>query len=474
MPDFTQYVPPGVYVEESLSTVVNVTGVRSAVVALVGPAVGYRTATESLSFTDEEPIPLGNLGIDILSVEVRSVGGSLFDVTDDYILTVSDGEDGTPETPDDVVSIEWVEEGDIEAGQTVYVSYNYTDPSYYEVQRYADFDNVQDAYGPALDIETGEIVSPLSFAAKIAYENGANQLVLVATPTVLDPSDFVTAYAKIAPLQDVSLVVPLPVEIDDVSSVVSGLINHTTQTFDDGNFRIGILGVERSVITDPADIASGASSSRVVLAWPNRLHYYHGYTNQTVEVAGYYLAAAYAGRLVSLQSQVPLTKKRVFGFSGFPASVAQTMSRANKDQWSQSGVTVTEINRQNQLVVRHGVTTATNNQQSREISLVRARDTLVTLIQETMDSSALVGSYITGDTVGRVKGIVGGVLERAVGTEVIVSYRELKARQLAGNPSVIEVKFQYMPAYPLNYIVVVFSINTETGQTAVLPQATGI
>src|SRR5690606_23748847 len=108
-----------------------------------------------------------------------------------------------------------------------------------------------------------------------------------------------------------------------------------------------------TVTDDPTVLAAAALSSRVMVAWPNKLHYFDGYNNQTVEIGGHYLAAAYAGRMISLQPQVPLTRKRIFGFSGIPNSVLQTMSRSNKDAWSSGGVAVTEINRAGQMVVRH-------------------------------------------------------------------------------------------------------------------------
>ena len=47
MPDFVnQYLPPGVYVEEETTSLVNVVGSAPASPGIYGPAVGYRTYTE--------------------------------------------------------------------------------------------------------------------------------------------------------------------------------------------------------------------------------------------------------------------------------------------------------------------------------------------------------------------------------------------------------------------------------------------
>lgn len=476
MVDFSQYQPPGVYIEEELASSVNVVGARPAITAIVGPARGHRLFTETVSLQEGGSAPLTQTGVDTNSIVVTDSGGNTYEVGVHYTVS-TDGEG--------VTSIEGIfadsesesgseSEGDFLTPGSYTVSYEYTDADYHNPARFTDFDDVQDAYGPPLDLDTGDILSPLSFAAKFAFENGARELLLCATTgssSSTNSSELNAAYEKIQSLHYVNLVVPLPVGIEnnDIDTVINGLRSHVENASAEGFFRLGVIGTDTAVTTDP-DALADVSSSRVVLAYPNRLHYFHGFANLTLEVSGYYLAAAYAGRISSLRAHEPLTKKRIYGFSGFPASVLQTMTRANKNQWSSAGVAVTELTRQNTLVVRHGVATDVSSSQSKEISLTRARDALVTLLQETLDNANLIGSYIDDDTPGRVKGIVGGVLESAVSQDTIVSYNGLKVRQLTGDPSVIEVKFQYVPAYPLNYIVISFSVNTETGETTLLDQ----
>lgn len=493
MPDFNIYQPPGVFVEESLNPIINAIGLRPGVMALVGPSRGYRLGTETVTF-DEEPdsetlAELSVFGIDEDTIEVRALDGTLFVLDTHYEITAEVAD--TTAVQINRIDYEPEESGapedQIAEGETVIVSYQYTDDEYAEAQRFDDFDDVQDFFGPAFDAENGTILSPLSFAARFAFANGAREIVCVSSGAhvvggAVEPSALESAYGKIATIQDVSIVVPLPVNVlatlsdpANLGVIIEDLETHCENASSDGYFRMGLVGAETTVTESPTALAAVVNSRRVVLAWPNRLQYFNGFTNQTIEIGGYYLASAYAGRLISIQSQVPLTRKRVYGFSGIPSEVLSAMTRSTKDAWSSGGVAVTEPNRQGQLIVRHGVTTATSGGiQTREISLVRARDTLVGLLQETVDGSGLVGSYIDDDTPGRVKGVVAGALELAVSNGTVVSYLDLKARQLAGDPSVIEVKFQYKPSYPLNYIVISFSINTTSGETTLLDQATGV
>jgi hypothetical protein len=163
----------------------------------------------------------------------------------------------------------------------------------------------------------------------------------------------------------------------------------------------------------------------------------------------------------------------VRGFAGIPATLLQTMTVALKNTWSKAGVAVTEANRQGNLVVRHGVTTAGAGavESDRELSLVRAKDALVDLVSRTSDGSGLIGTPITTQTVPLVKGMMAGVLDTSVRSNIILAYSGLSVAQQTGDPTVILVTFQYVPAYPLNYIQIQFSINTVTGETTTINPA---
>lgn len=471
MVDFTTYQPPSVFVEEDLSTLVSVAGVQPTVVALVGPGRGYRLGSETIIIPDTDPLTLIPTGVDQSTVVVAGTDGTVYTITTDYTLQLDPADN-------DYTQILREGTGAIVADQTLFITYQYTELDYYEPIRVFDFDDVVDAFGPPLDLTTGDILSPLTFAAKIAFNNGARELILVATigdaGVDVQVSELVSAYVKLEAVFDVSVIVPLPVGITgsdaspgDTYTVGQDLQTHVEAMNDEDLFRIGIVGYEFNVTILPVTASGNFSSKRMVLAWPPAFRFYHGFSNTTHTISGYYLAVAYAGRLANNPIQEPLTKKRVNGFNGIPAATLATMTNTAKNSWSSGGVAVTELTRGGVLQIRHGVTTDMSSSNTREISLVRARDSLIELVQSSVDGAGLVGTWIDGDTPGQVKSVVAGALEAAVTSDLIVAYNDLKARQLTGDPSVIEVKFQYKPAYPLNYIVISFSINTETGETTV-------
>jgi hypothetical protein len=480
--DFSQYQPPGVYIQETPNAGVSVVGVQPTVVAIIGPALGYRSATETVVLHGTTPLLLQHLGIDPTTVVVANAAGTPYVVTTDYTTTVGGGADAnTATTPDNTLTVQRAGSGGISDGATVYVSYRYADTDYYAPYQSSDFNAIQAKYGNPIDPTSGAIVSPLSLAAQTAFNNGANQLVLVATPTAtVTRTQLASAYTQLGGIPNVNVIVPLTVGLTGTAIAPGDVINVATDLaialdtrFANGMNTVGIVGYETTVTVLPDVIASGVADERVVVAWPNQLSFFNGFTNSTITVGGYYLAAAYGGLITSLPVQMPLTKKSVRGFAGIPATLLQTMTMALKNTWSKAGVAVTEANRQGNLIIRHGVTTAGAGavESERELSLVRAKDALVDLISRTADGSGLIGTPITVQTVPQVKGLMSGVLETAVSSNIIFKYSGLAVAQQTGDPTVILVTFQYVPAYPLNYIQIQFSINTVTGETTTINPA---
>ncbi len=475
MTDFSTYQPPGVYVEEIVPPLVSTVGIIPSVIALVGPAVGYREHTDTVVLTGTAASDLSQHGINpTTGFVVMDASGTVYD-TDDYDLVVGGGADanvGT--TQDNTLTIARSGGSTITDGATVYVSYRFTDETFFNPLVANDFDDVRDAYGPPFNEDTGAIISPLSLAARIAFENGAVQVVCVPTTgaaNAVTRGQLTAAYDKLTAFFNVNIVVPITIGLTgtpgspgDTLNIGNDLKAFLDSEAREGNFRIGILGYETTVTVDPIVAATDFASSRIVLAWPNRMSYYNGYTNATIEVGGYYLAAAYAGRFAAQEPQMPLTKKQIRGFAGIAPTVLTTMTKAQRDTWSDGGIAVTELARDGRLIVRHGTSTDRSNVHTREVSLTRAKDAMVRLVQDTTDGNGLIGTPIEEDTPGRVKGIVTGALETAKASGLIIDYLNVKVRQRSLDPSIIEVKFEYRPAYPLNYIIVSFSINTTTGE----------
>lgn len=492
MVDFTKYLPPGVYVDAGSTPTIAPVGVVPTVVCLIGQGVGYHTFTETVSFASGNSVQLTKKGINPSSLKVTgyvadpNVSGQSIPKT--FLPDIP----GSPGTPRDYSVTQDVSGGVINSVSTlvrttsgtisltypqVQVTYQYTDSDYYALHGFTDFTSFQAAYGPALDPVSGAIVSPLSLAAQIALMNGANQIYAIA----LDGSgtiqqQFADAYTLLsASNNNVNLVVPLWDTVTDgtaLAGMLQTLNAALTADANNGVLRTAIVGLDSAYAgsaTAVATLATGVASQRIVLPWPNQLSFFNGYTNSTVTVDGFYLAAALAGQAASRQPQVPLTRKLPQGFTGFPATVQSGLTRTVKDQLAVAGVCVVEVDRNAQLSVRQGLTTNyAGGVLTREISLVRAQDALYTLVQNNLEAAALIGQPVTSGTPLQVKSIVAGALETAKSAGLIVDYSNLAVRQQTppnGDPTVIDVQFAYKPSYPLNYVLVGFTVDTSTGDT---------
>jgi hypothetical protein len=71
----------------------------------------------------------------------------------------------------------------IQSGETVLVSYDYVDQFYFEPTLFSDYDDIVAKYGPPFDAD-GNISSKLSFAARLAFQNGASEIVLLASEDI--------------------------------------------------------------------------------------------------------------------------------------------------------------------------------------------------------------------------------------------------------------------------------------------------
>lgn len=478
MVDFRSgYIPPGVYVSADSSAVATAVGATPTVICLVGPGLGYRSYVDHITFVnDTDAQVLTQAGINQNSIVVSSTANGVtttYNITDDYTISATDSS-----APDSVTTIGIVDTGSIVPGTQIDISYQYSDPSYYALNQFSDFQSFISVYGSPFNVATGVIQSPLSLAAQVAFENGASTIYAVALNGLGSLSDqYKAAYDLSANNYSVNLIVPVwptgtgsgyPTDLESFTPYISGLVGHLQGSDSDGFPRNAIVGLSDSFDSSvtPDQVAVAFGYRRVVLVYPNRLNYYNAVVNTTQILGGQYLAAAAAGFLANSPTSQGLTKQQVYSISGIASDIAAQQTQANKNLWSSKGVSVLEPNRSGQLVFRQGVTTDVSSVTSREFSIVRCQDDLFGEIQISLEGADLIGTPITVNTPLAVKSIVQGALETALANNTIQDYSGLSVRQQVlpnGDPTVIECVFVYKPTYPLNYITVSFSFDLSTG-----------
>jgi hypothetical protein len=344
----------------------------------------------------------------------------------------------------------------IEDGATVVVTYNYQDSTYYLPTLLSDYDDIVEKYGAPYDA-AGAILSPLTLAARFAFQNGASELVLLASATSAD-ADISSALSK---LDDDAI--QLVGVVTGGTSALTSLSAHISSMGALGKFRRGVVGRDTTVTPLTAQQMRDSqiyNNEGLIHVAPGAFLYVNPVTGKEITIGGQYAAAAVLGMLAARDPQIPLTRKTLAGFSG----VYDVRTETEKSLASAAGLLVIE-EKNGVIRIRHGVTTAAGNVNTREISVVGAKYEMGHRLRSTLDGIVgIVAPVAEGPVI--VRSLVAGVLEQLVVEQIIDSYRNVKARLLPSDLTTVEVKFEYTPAYPINNIQIVFTINTQTGDFA--------
>jgi hypothetical protein len=501
IPSFTSYQPPQVYVEDTSIPVVVTPLVPSTVLTLVGPALGYRTAVQSLLLYAATATPLTYTGVFTTAVTgppaiaapvVTTLTGTTLTPGVDYTLTVVASPSGNAALASATIT-RVNTSSNVSDGQQVSITYNYADATYYAPQVFYNQQSVINAYGqPFLGAvpvtpNASQVANPLSCAAQVAFANGATTLICVAC----NPSDgsleeqLAAAYAKVATTPAATIVVP--VFTDDLSpqsgtvaaeaqSLAQGLSTAMTGAYNDGFPRIGFFGLPRNYSEGDLPVptlAVNIASRRLVLAYPEAVYLYNTSTSATFQASGCYLAVALGAILSSLPVDTGITNQLIRGTGGLPQAEVTMMTNAFMNTIAASGVSVCSLNYAGALTCRQGLTTDMSAINHQEISVVRQSDSLFVAVSQGLMNAGLIGQPITANTVSAVQEAVLGILEGAVTQKVIISYTNLTVVQQTypgGSPTFMNVTFQYLPAWPLNYITVQMSLDLSGGLVAVQSQ----
>jgi hypothetical protein len=472
--DFSHYNPPGVYMNPKPGPQLAVNSTQPTAVGIVGQTIGYETYIQTVivppDTNNTTPAPtqtLAQKGINTSTLVVTNPNsGANFALNTDYTIVNTGGTAGTANA---LYAIERViDGGHIDPGDYIQVSYEYTDPDYYTPYIFYTYNDVVTAYGQPFNLTTGAIQSGLTLAAKFAFENGAYQVVCVAVKSSTTPGnatvgDYNNALDQLA---DQALIAVIAT--DSGAQPFEQLVQeHVDQQSANRFERRAILGLDGTTVSVASSQrvtnAQEIQDSRVMLVSPATFNYFSPELNRAIVLGGQYMAAALAGLTVSLSAAMPLTRKTVTGFDG----VAEFQQEGQRNLESQNGLCVVELTRRNLIQVRHGLSTNATDLLSREWSIIGQQDAMVYRLRDYLESDNLIGQPIYPYTLTNVKGSADAALQSLVRDGLIVDYTGLSVRQLATNPDVLEVSFNWLPAFPLNYIVCTFSVSLTTGtQTA--------
>ncbi len=376
------------------------------------------------------------------------------------------------------------------------IAYNATSNEYYFATEFFGYSDVEQKYGASFD-SAGNINSKVSFGALLAFGNGASSVIIqplfrasingdtlsqrLSPRPSTDTSNYLVDWTNtVNALRDftqINVIVPIVgqgngLTDDSIISIFQKVTSHINFMFYNGEHAIGLFGEDSTGGTyanaatlrgHGRTLGGGTLPERNALVSPASFTYPNPAGAGTLKIGGQYVAAALAGMLSARDVQQPLTRKTVGGIT----NVNDYRSEIDKNRDAEAGLLVVE--KRNAVVrVRHAITTAVNDTNNRELSVVRAKHYMIESIRNTVEEQIIGSLYADADAPFTVQASIEGVLSSLVADQVIVGYGGVQARSLApSQPTVIEVRFTYLPAYPLNYVNVVFSIDQTSGAVAV-------
>jgi hypothetical protein len=491
----SQYTPPGVNVREIVSPQVAPLLASPANVCLVGLSQGYQVRTDQVLLTGTSPIPLpylaslpGSTLVSVLSVKDAlnpskgAANGSGYVLSTDYTVNTGAG------------TITRQGSGGIEDPTLVNVTYEYVPANYFEPIRLFDQGSVESRFGPSFNAEGNGINSHLSYAANLAFQNGAGSLILQplftrATPgnpttTASQPNATQAAAAVtwadtlyiLRSVEELDILVPVVGQSEeDVTDAAQLAIFQTVQdheAFMNGQqqYIVGILGEDSSASDTVASMSTirshavtlqsrygGDLNQQNVLVNTSAFGVPLPSVNSTLAVGGQYMAAAIAGAVAARPPSAGLTKKAIAGFS----AVLDTRLLSDKNIDAETGLMVIEQKKTN-VLCRQQLTLDTTSTARKELSVVRAKFIMIESIRETLENEVIGQIIADANSPYVVRSAINAVLSALQQAGDIVSYSQVQASLSSLEPTTISASFSYRPSFPVNYVTVSFSLDLST------------
>lgn len=496
------YKPPGVSVKETITTQVSPLLATPANICLVGMTRGYMTRTDQFIISGTDPIVLPGLPSGSKLTAVASVknaldpsqgaaDGSGYVLTADYTVTLASG------------TITKVSDGDIADGTLINVTYSYVPSDYFMPYRLYSLGDVESRYGYGLDQTNGTtIASPVSYAAAIAFENGADSVViqpLLKRTTPGDPSSAANLPAgadigstatwadtlyNLRAINDINVLIPIigqsDTNVSDSSmlAIFGAFQDHMAYMQNNYQYIVSIFGEDSSaniaVATDStiqghaASLQSrygGAYSECTVLLNTSRFtrSLPTSASGGSITLGAQYVAAGIGGMLCATSVSDSLTRDVISGITGSK----DTRDENAKNADAQAGLMV--IEQVNGLVrIRHSITLDNTGGAARaELSVVRAKHRMIESVRDTLENQIIGKIIADGNSPFIVRSAVVGVLEALRQSRDLADYSAVDCRLASLDPTTMQVTFSYRPAFPLNYVNISFSLDLSAASVSI-------
>lgn len=335
-------------------------------------------------------------------------------------------------------------------GKTYSVNYQYAKASSDYVPRF--FFNMSDVQAEHGDPTPSNSVS---LGAQVVFEQGASAVCLIQ----VDPADgsefneMKNALDKLATVAGINIVVPM----STLSTVHAYLKTHcdTTSSIIERKERTGVCAMAQGAsISDLGAHAQALADKRIVLVSSRVCARLIGSDTTPTTLDATYVAAGVAGVRTSQAFDVatPSTRKDIVGFD----SVADGLLRQEKVLLLSKGVMVIETV-SDVVRIMQQVTTDTSTIENREYSVVETIDFVASTMRQSLETIYIGQKILTG-TPSQVRSTILSLLNNMISSQIITAAQNVQASVNNVDPTQIDVSFEIAPVFPLNYILITFSL----------------
>lgn len=354
-------------------------------------------------------------------------------------------------------SIEWLSGQAPTTGNVYYVTYRKPkDSSTYNTGViYQSIQDVRNDFGNEL---IGGVLTPITAAAKLCFDNGAAAVMLIQAQTA-SQSDLESALDG-AKQEDVDIVIAPQMCNTTLDNYVrthvltqsSPAVRHERVWFRSSD------GMSDAVSTIAATAIGMANERVTVMAPPAFVATFKDSVTTNDEdmlLPSGYLAAMYAGVVANPgnDAATPLTRQSLVDIKNL-----STFNYTEVDKNTLGGAGVTVVENVNGLFrVRHALTTDTTNVNSLTQSVVFIKDNIRKELRTVLDTG-FIGVKADSTIASRIASAIDAYLKQKVRDKIITAYRNINVVQDTTDPRTMNVTFDISVVYPVEFIDVTIAL----------------
>lgn len=345
-------------------------------------------------------------------------------------------------------------------GAIYYVSYRIAKDaiSGYAATIYTSLADVRTALGS--EVTNGVLTSPLTAAAKLAFDNGATSILIVQATTGSN-ADLQTAIDKLNQ-EDVDLVI-VPQATN--TTLQNYLKLHVTNQSSPSQRHERVTFLSGTALTNSVaemtGMAASFASKRVTMLAPSAIitTFTDSANTQDLDMLlpSTYAAAAYAGNCTNPDFDVaePRTRKALAGITNLSTF---NYTATQKDLLGGGNVTVLETV-SGVITIRHAVTTDNTNVNTLTQSVVFQIDDFNKNLRLLLDKT-YIGTKITSQTPSAIATTIEKFGTQRKAEQLIANIRGIAVVQDTTDPRTMKVTYSLAPIYPDEYIDISFTLTT--------------